>query len=95
MLPNRPIDMTSVDLNYWHDQATDARKIRISDAPSSADTDDFKLLAENLPVLCWIARGDGYIYWYSKRWHDYCGTTPDAMEGWGWQSVHDPDELHM
>ena len=93
MLRNRSIDMTPVDLNYWHEQATDARELQINDTPSTADAEDFKLLAENLPVLCWIARGDGYIYWYNKRWYDYCGTTPDAMEGWGWQSVHDPDEL--
>jgi PAS domain S-box-containing protein len=62
----------------------------------SADTvgaEDFRLLADNIPTLCWIARGDGYIVWYNRRWHDYCGTTPDAMEGWGWQSVHDPAEL--
>ena len=54
---------------------------------------DFRLLAEYLPTLCWIARGDGYIVWYNKRWHDYCGTAPADMEGWGWQSVHDPAEL--
>ncbi len=55
--------------------------------------DDFRLLAENLPALCWMANADGYIVWYSKRWHDYCGTAPEEMEGWGWQSVHDPDVL--
>ena len=63
------------------------------DVPVSPDAHDFQLLAENLPILCWIARGDGYIYWYNRRWHDYCGSTPDAMEGWGWQSVHNPDDL--
>lgn len=55
--------------------------------------DDFRLLAESLPTLCWMARPDGYIMWYNARWHEYCGTTPEAMEGWGWQSVHDPAEL--
>jgi PAS domain S-box-containing protein len=57
------------------------------------DERDFRLLADFLPTLCWIARGDGYIVWYNKRWHDYCGSTPKAMEGWGWQSVHDPERL--
>ncbi len=54
---------------------------------------EFKLLADNIPTLCWIANGDGYIVWYNRRWHEYCGTTPEEMEGWGWQSVHDPDQL--
>lgn len=55
--------------------------------------EDFRLLADCLPVLCWVARADGYITWYNRRWHDYTGATPDAMEGWGWQNVHDPAEL--
>ena len=38
-------------------------------------------------------QGDGYIYWYNQRWYDYTGTTPEEMEGWGWQSVHDPEVL--
>jgi len=53
----------------------------------------FRILAENLPVLCWMANADGYIYWYNQRWHDYCGSTPAAMEGWGWKTVHDPAVL--
>lgn len=42
-----------------------------------------------------MARADGYIVWYNRRWHDYCGSTPQQMEGWGWQSVHDPDQVHL
>ena len=83
------------DLEYWRQQATDPQSVNagVGSVPDAPAIDDFKLIAENLPTLCWIARGDGYIFWYNQRWHDYCGTTPDAMEGWGWQSVHDPDEL--
>ena len=46
-----------------------------------------------MPQLAWMARPDGYIYWYNRRWYDYTGTTLDEMKGWGWQSVHDPSEL--
>ncbi len=54
---------------------------------------DFRKLAENLPVLCWIAVAEGYIFWYNPRWYEYTGTTPAQMEGWGWQAVHDPKSL--
>ncbi len=53
----------------------------------------FRLMADNIENLAWMAQPDGYIYWYNKRWYDYTGTTPQDMEGWGWQSVHDPHEL--
>lgn len=53
----------------------------------------FRNLAEALPALCWMAYGDGHIFWYNSRWYEYTGTTPDQMRGWGWQSVHDPETL--
>jgi len=53
----------------------------------------FRRLAEHMPALCWIADGSGYITWYNPRWYQYTGTTPAQMEGWGWQSVHDPRNL--
>ncbi len=54
---------------------------------------DFRALAENMPILCWIANPDGFITWYNRRWYEYTGSSPAEMEGWGWQSVHDPAEL--
>lgn len=53
----------------------------------------YRTLAESIPQLAWIAHADGFIYWYNRRWYDYTGTTPEQMEGWGWQAVHDPKIL--
>ena len=53
----------------------------------------FRALANTIPQLCWMANADGWIFWYNERWYEYTGTTPKDMEGWGWQSVHDPDVL--
>ena len=55
--------------------------------------EQFRTLADSIPNLGWWANGDGYITWYNQRWYDYTGTTPEQMEGWGWQSVHDPEVL--
>lgn len=53
----------------------------------------FRTMADAISQLAWIAQADGFIIWYNQRWYDYTGTTPDQMEGWGWQSVHHPDVL--
>lgn len=53
----------------------------------------FRSLADAMPHLAWIARVDGYIFWYNDRWYEYTGTQAKDMEGWGWQSVHEPSEL--
>jgi PAS domain S-box-containing protein len=55
----------------------------------------FRLVADNLPQLAWMAEPDGAITWYNQRWYDYTGTTFEQMQGWGWKSVHHPDHLEQ
>jgi PAS domain S-box-containing protein len=53
----------------------------------------FRSFADTMPQLAWIAKADGFIFWFNKRWYDYTGSTPKQMEGWGWQSAYKPKEL--
>jgi PAS domain S-box-containing protein len=55
-----------------------------------ASEERFRSMADNISQLAWMARPDGYIYWYNKRWYDYTGTTLKDMQGWGWQQAHHP-----
>lgn len=81
--------------DYWRSPVTLASSMSAAevDADQGGTGAELERMAEFMPTLCWIARGDASIFWYNKRWHDYCGTTPAEMEGWGWQSVHDPAYL--
>jgi PAS domain S-box-containing protein len=78
-----------VTVNSEPDFATELRDLD----PARIDDVEFRLLADHLPILCWIANGDGYIVWYNRRWYEYTGATPAQMQGWGWRSVHDPATL--
>ncbi len=60
---------------------------------AEARAEELRTLANAIPQLAWMANPDGYIFWYNQRWYQYTGTTPHDMEGWGWQSVHDPEVL--
>ena len=73
-----------------HQAALDART-----ADTLVQASEFRLqsFVDALPALAWIANRDGYITWFNARWYEYTGTTPQQMEGWGWQSVHDPAVL--
>jgi len=53
----------------------------------------FLTLANAMPQLAWMAHSDGSLFWYNQRWYEYTGTTPAEMDGWGWQSLHDPTQL--
>jgi PAS domain S-box-containing protein len=74
---------------YFHD-VTDRK--RAEEALRNSEV-QFRTLAEAIPQLCWMATPDGSIFWYNQRWYDYTGTTAEQMEGWGWQTVHDPRTL--
>ena len=66
--------------------------VRVTNALRESEN-KLKQLANTIPQLAWIADSDGSINWYNDRWYDYTGTTPQEMEGWGWQKVHDPNML--
>ncbi|WP_177215333.1 PAS domain S-box protein [Tranquillimonas alkanivorans] len=53
----------------------------------------FRGMADNLPQLAWMARPDGWIFWFNERWHAFTGATLEQMQGWGWKSVHHPDHV--
>ncbi|QIX62571.1 PAS domain-containing protein [Hymenobacter sp. BT18] len=55
--------------------------------------EEFASLADNMAQLAWMAKPDGYIYWYNQQWYDYTGTTLAEMQGQGWKKVHHPDHL--
>ncbi|MEO5998191.1 MAG: PAS domain-containing protein, partial [Chitinophagaceae bacterium] len=53
----------------------------------------FRIFADSIQNLAWIANGDGMIFWYNQRWYDYTGTTLEEMQGSGWQKVHHPNNI--
>ncbi len=71
----------------------DLSSLRAAEVALRQSEEQFRAFANSLPELCWMAYSDGHIFWYSDRWYEYTGTTPEQMEGWGWQSVHDPEIL--
>jgi PAS domain S-box-containing protein len=56
---------------------------------------ELRAMANSIPQLAWIAKADGHIFWYNQGWFEYTGATLEQMEGWGWQSVHDPKVLPL
>ncbi len=53
----------------------------------------FRTLANNISQLAWMADEKGSTFWYNERWYDYTDTTPEEMQGWGWQKVLHPDHV--
>jgi len=54
------------------------------------ETQLFRQIFDSMPQLGWMTQADGFIDFYNKGWYEYTGTTYEEMQGWGWESVHDP-----
>ena len=71
----------------------DLIKLKKADTELRESEKRFKLLANSIPQLAWIAKSDGSRVWFNKRWFEYTGYTHTQMKGFGWHKVHDPQIL--
>ena len=53
----------------------------------------FRALADNIPLLAWMADESGSVFWYNRRWYEYTGKTFDEMKGWVWKKLLHPDHI--
>ena len=65
----------------------------MADTINNISADELQILADNLPIPCWMASAKGGIFWFNQSWHQYCGSSQADMAHGGWQSVHDPEDL--
>jgi PAS domain S-box-containing protein len=72
---------------------TDVTARRRAEAALRESEARFRMMADSIPQLAWMAQADGWIYWYNRRWYDFTGTTLEEMEGWGWRRVHHPEHI--
>jgi PAS domain S-box-containing protein len=99
------VDWLSWEIRPWHQAngtiggiiifSEDISARKQSELVLRESEERFRTMANSMPQLAWIARADGFIFWYNDRWYDYTGTSPQKMEGWGWQEVHDPAVLPL
>ncbi len=73
-------------------QQMEEKRLRVQEALLDSE-ERFRAMADYIPNLAWMARTDGHIFWYNRRWYEYTGTNLEQMRGWGWQTVHDASLL--
>jgi len=95
--PLRGADAEIVGVNVVAEDITERKRADALVAASRKAVHEsetrFRELADNMSQFAWTADPSGRRYWYNRRWHEYTGTTPEEMQGWGWRKVHHPDHV--
>lgn len=54
--------------------------------------ENFKFLADNIPVVAWTALPDGSINYLNQRFFEFAGINPDGFDRNGWMEIIHPDD---
>jgi PAS domain S-box-containing protein len=53
----------------------------------------FRVLADSIPQLAWMADDTGAIYWFNQRWFEFTGAGLGGTEDHNWLAFHHPDHV--
>jgi PAS domain S-box-containing protein len=84
-----PVKDENGKIDFFVTHIQDINKRKNAENRLRESKERFKQLANSIPQLAWIARSDGFIFWFNQRWYDYTGRTPEEMTGWGWEQIFD------
>lgn len=70
---------------------TDIRERLTIETSLRESRERFRMLADNMAQLAWMADADGRAFWFNKRWIEYAGTTFEQIDGWEHSELVHPD----
>lgn len=53
----------------------------------------FEFISNRIPPMVWTTQPDGAHDWFSDRWYEYTGKTPESSLGEGWATAFHPDDV--
>ncbi len=52
----------------------------------------YRLIADSIPHMIWVARADGGLDFFNQRCYEYTGLDYAHLEGWSWKAVIHPED---
>ncbi|GHO72300.1 histidine kinase [Ktedonobacter sp. SOSP1-85] len=76
----------------WFGTCTDIEEKKQAEQQLKESREHLRVLAETVPQLVWTARPDGSLEYWSQRWYNYTGASPEQSLGSGWSQFLHPDD---
>jgi PAS domain S-box-containing protein len=73
--------------------AAESRRADAREQELRASEERFRLIANSIPQLAWMAEPNGRLFWFNERWYEFSGADiDDPREGWrAWIAALDPE----
>jgi two-component system CheB/CheR fusion protein len=75
----------------WFGTNTDITDSKKAEAAIRESEERFRLLADNMDQLAWIAAADGSSMWFNKRWEEFSGIPVTEIAARAKDELHHPD----
>jgi len=77
----------------WFGTTTDIQRSKEAEAALRQSEERFRILAENIAQLVWIADDAGQIQWANRQWMELTGFSEEELKGEGWMKAV-PENYH-
>ena len=81
------------NLTRWIGTCTDIHDLKQTEVALRSSEAVFQQLADSMPQIVWMAKPDGNLDYFNRRWYEFTGMTFEQTKDWGWESVLHPDDL--
>ena len=71
--------------------AVESRRADARERELRGSEERFRLIANSIPQLAWMAEPNGRLFWFNERWYEFSGAEPgDPRAGWAaWLAAQD------
>ncbi len=85
-----PVHNAGGQVARWFGTCTDITTAREAQALIYENEERFRMLADNMSQMAYVADAGGRITWVNRRWTDYTGMGVEEMNDGGWGKAVDP-----
>jgi PAS domain S-box-containing protein len=72
--------------------ALDLTQVRSVEERLKASEERFRLMADSIDQMIWVARPDGHHEHFNRRWYEYTGVPEGSTDGEGWSGMFHRDD---
>lgn len=93
LLKNKQLEQAELKTRVLNDRLEELVEQRTKELLLSRE--QFRFLADQIPVIVWTARPDGHTDYFNDRWHEYTGISKEEASGDGWLKVVHPEDVSL